>query len=181
MKTDKTRVFVIYNGETANPRIVQFNGYPIGYAEQVKVIEYTAVEQLEQNLKNAHELNHEFASKIEQLEQKVKEYEFLATENPILCQRIGTILNEHDKTKEKLTAAEARVAAQERVIEKQAQELDKLYPLITKICTVSNGISFFFRNESERWKLRQHDDLLERIQRLYDVQCDLEQLTKVKE
>jgi uncharacterized coiled-coil protein SlyX len=135
------------------------------------------------------------SSAVEQLEQKVKELE---GKNKIIQDMADSALK---LANVKLTAAEARekelenrlsqpipaigilqekLAAQERVIEKQAQELDKLYPLISKICTVSNGLSFYVRNEFNEAKLQSDDqsDLAKRLWDLYNIQCDLEQLTK---
>ena len=102
----------------------------------------------------------------EQLEQKVKELELK--------------LEYHNKIVDHNIDLNVKLAAQERVIEKQAQELDKLYPLLSKICTVSNGLSFYVRNEFNEAKLQSDDqsDLAKRLWDLYNIQCDLEQLTK---
>lgn len=124
MKTDKARVFVIYNGETANPRIVQFNGYPIAYAEQVKVIEYTAVEQLEQRVKELEKdksihlatmkgqinLNEQLSEKLAAAEAKIKSLEWVAKDNN---------LRTYDGLTEKLAAAEAEIKQLKQIITKE--------------------------------------------------------------
>jgi hypothetical protein len=104
----KARVFVIYNGDTANPRIVKFNGLDIPYAENVKVIEYSAYEQIRSELEavkakrelikqGTETILTDLGKKITELENQISDGFNKFSNQLVICQKLE---QENEKLKE---------------------------------------------------------------------------------